>query len=131
MRRWVKIGTVLLLVLTLGLQWVLLQTIAWTGMIISYSQENSFSEALSMTFDGAHPCCLCKAIKQGRAAEKQQEKLAPTNKLTPVIIWQSPLYCFDSERGMISAVDEFFPQSRNSPPKPPPRGDSLPHSLKA
>lgn len=131
MRRLVNTLTVFLLVLTLGLQWVVLQAVAWTGMIVSYSQNNSISQALSMTFDGEHPCPLCKVIKQGRAAEKEQEKEAPINKLTLAVIWQRPVYCFDSEREQVRAMDEFFPQRRNSPPKPRPRGDSLPHSLKA
>ena len=34
MRRVGKLAAVLILVLSLGLQWELLQTIAWTGMIV-------------------------------------------------------------------------------------------------
>ena len=131
MQALVRSITVLVLILSLGLQWALLQTVAWTGMIISYSRDASFTEAVSKTFDGQHPCPLCKVIKQSRAAEKKQEKEAPINKLTLAVIWQRPVYCFDSEREQVRAMDEFFPQRRNSPPKPRPRGDSLPHSLKA
>lgn len=123
--------TALLLVLTLGLQWTLLQTVAWTGMIFAYSRDNSIRQALSMTFDGQHPCCLCKVIKQGRAAEKQQENEAPLNKLTPAMLWQPPFFCFDSDRELIFSVDEFFPPRAYAPPKPRPRADFLPHSLGA
>ncbi len=44
--------------------------------MIAYSRDASFSEAVSMTFDGEHPCKLCKAVKKGRQAE--QEKAAST-----------------------------------------------------
>lgn len=131
MRNLIRTLTALLLVLTLGLHWALLQTVAWTGMIVSYSQGNSIREALNMTFDGEHPCPLCKVIKQGRAAEKNQEKEAPANKLPPAIIWQRPVYCFHSARELFRAHDEFSPQRKYSPPKPPPRDASLPLSLKA
>ena len=75
MSTWIKSITVLALVLTLGLHWALLQTVAWTGMVINYSQANPFPEAVSMTFDGEHPCRLCKVIKQGRTEEQRQEGL--------------------------------------------------------
>ena len=63
MSRTIKITAALLLVLTLGLHWTLLQTIAWTGMIVSYSRNASLTEAVSKTFDGKHLCKMSKAIK--------------------------------------------------------------------
>ncbi len=53
MRPTIKATTVLVLVLSLGLHWAFLQTVAWTGMILSYSQENSLREAISMTREPA------------------------------------------------------------------------------
>lgn len=58
-------GTVLLLCLALGLQWALLQGIAWTGMFISFAREGSVIEAVEKTFDGQHACELCKKVKEG------------------------------------------------------------------
>jgi hypothetical protein len=58
-------GTVLLLCLALGLQWALLQSIAWTGMFISFAREGSVIEAVEKTFDGQHPCSLCAKVKEG------------------------------------------------------------------
>jgi hypothetical protein len=42
-----------------------LQTVAWTGMLIRYSSEGGVRQGLAQTFDGEHPCPLCKAIAQG------------------------------------------------------------------
>lgn len=81
--------TVLLLVLTLGLHWAVLQTVAWTGMLVAYSAEVGLREGVSRTFDGQHPCPLCKAIQKGRAEEKQQSQHTPkaSGKLDPAETW--------------------------------------------
>ena len=48
----------------------LLQTTAWTGMAVSYSwRSGSLSQGLSETFDGAHPCALCKVVQESRKPE--------------------------------------------------------------
>lgn len=57
-------AVVLALCLSVGLQWVVLQGIAWTGMMIKFSQQDSLAEAVSKTFDGEHPCPLCNAVKK-------------------------------------------------------------------
>jgi hypothetical protein len=45
----------------LGIPFV--QVVAWVGMISSYSlTESSFEKAISLTFDGEHPCDLCQAV---------------------------------------------------------------------
>ncbi len=58
------------LVVSIGLHWAVLQSAAWVGMAVAYSVEKgSLSEGLSDTFDGDHPCPLCKAVKQGQQTE--------------------------------------------------------------
>lgn len=128
MRPTIKATTVLVLVLSLGLHWALLQTVAWTGMILSYSQENSLREAISMTFDGEHPCAMCKVVRESRTAEKEQQKLAPVNKLPLAVIWQAPFFCFDTDRAFIPSTNETRPPRAEAPPKPRPRISALPCS---
>lgn len=59
--------------IAIGGHWAMLQTVAWVGMVVSYSEDFGVSEAISMTFDGEHPCKMCKIVKEGRAAEQQQQ----------------------------------------------------------
>ena len=47
--KWLVAG---LLILTIGGHWAVLQSVAWVGMAVSYSQNASFKEALQKTFDG-------------------------------------------------------------------------------
>lgn len=69
----------LALVLSLGLHWTVLQSAAWVGMIVSYSQDGSLGEALTKTFDGEHPCELCLMIDRGTSAgsEAGEEQSLP------------------------------------------------------
>ncbi len=68
MRSVLHILLVLALAGAANLHLPMLQVVAWTGMLASYSQDRSMAEAVEMTFDGEHPCPMCKAIK------KQQEQ---------------------------------------------------------
>ncbi len=63
---------VVALVFLTGGHWALLQVCAWTGMVVSYSQTESFTVALQKTFSGEHPCKLCKVVKEGRKAEQEK-----------------------------------------------------------
>jgi hypothetical protein len=71
LKRLAKLALVLALTCYLGLHWAVLQSVAWVGMVVSYSQDLPLSAALSQTFDGKHPCSLCQQIAQGRQSEKR------------------------------------------------------------
>jgi hypothetical protein len=122
--------SVSVLVLSLGLHWALLQTVAWTGMLIRFSAQDSIKDAVSKTFDGKHPCALCKVVTQGRAEEKKQEQqqVKSDSKLDYGLIWQQTDFIFASAREETSSLDTFGLSRREEPPKPRPRSipeDSL------
>jgi hypothetical protein len=64
---------VVALALTIGLHWMALQTVAWTAMLTHNLRSDSLAEAWTKTFDGKHPCCLCKAVAAGKKSEKKSE----------------------------------------------------------
>ena len=66
-----KILVVLALVLSTGLHWAALQSVAWVTMLAGNLRCDAFSQAVGKTFDGRHPCCLCKAIVAGQKSEKK------------------------------------------------------------
>jgi len=113
---------VVTLTLSIGFHWALLQTVAWTGMIIKYSHDGSFTEAVSKTFDGKHPCCLCKMIQQGRGAEKKQEQqeVKPI-KLEFCLIGNSETFDFTCHRERIFSAGSVPKSHSDEPPKPRPR----------
>jgi len=71
---------VCLLSATLGFHWDLLQSVAWVGMIVNYSARGTLEEAVSKTFDGRHPCPLCKLIHAGKSSEKKSDAQQNVNK---------------------------------------------------
>jgi hypothetical protein len=61
------------LFLSAGGHLALLQGVAWANMIRDYSRGGSLTQAVEKTFDGKHPCPLCKKI----AAQRSHEEKAP------------------------------------------------------
>jgi hypothetical protein len=117
-----KIFIVLALVATLGAHWALLQTVAWTTMLANNLQSGSFHQAVTKTFDGNHPCCLCKAIAAAKKSEKKSEAVSPTLKMefppaaaNFTLISPEPISAFSLAE--VSAAASF-----QKPPLPPPRG---------
>ena len=54
-----------------GGHWAMLQSVAWAGMVKDFSHTGSIAEAVTKTFDGKHPCSMCKKIAKARAAEEK------------------------------------------------------------
>jgi hypothetical protein len=79
--RFGKIFLVLALAAMLGAHWAVLQTIAWTTMFADNFCTHSVKEAMTETFDGKHPCCLCKVIAAGKQSEKKTEFSFQSQKL--------------------------------------------------
>src|SRR6266446_4517057 len=75
-----KLVLVLALASSIGLHWAFLQAVAWTGMVATYSRSLPISQALHKTFDGKHPCQLCKQIAAGKRSEKKSDSDIPLKK---------------------------------------------------
>ena len=117
-----KYFVIAVLVITTGAHWTALQTIAWTTMLADNLRTQSVAEAVSHTFDGEHPCPLCKAIAAAKKSEKKSEMVSPVLKMEflPaaemfVLISPGPASAFSLAK---FSADSSFPK----PPLPPPRG---------
>lgn len=65
--------TLVLLTTAIGAHWAILQSVAWTTMLAQNLRTDSFSSAVERTFDGEHPCTLCKSIAKAKRAEKKSD----------------------------------------------------------
>lgn len=52
---------------------MLVQEVAWVKMLVSYTQESGLKRGVIETFDGNHPCSLCKKAAEIREQEKPQD----------------------------------------------------------
>jgi len=117
-----RILIALALASSIGLHWAFLQSVAWVGMIVSYSQEAPLSEAVVKTFDGQHPCKLCKQIARGKQSEKKSEYKFELSKLEFPYAPVSFIFCAPSSFREVRAGDETADLLTSAPPAPPPRG---------
>lgn len=72
--KFAKAPIIVMLTLSLGAHWALLQSVAWAGMIFDYSTEAGLRQGISMTFDGDHPCSLCNVIEEAKDQDQQQDE---------------------------------------------------------
>jgi hypothetical protein len=112
------------LVMTTGAHWAALQTIAWTTMLAANLSTDSLTEAVTKTFDGEHPCPLCKAIAAGKKSEKKSETIAPALKMEFPMMANTLLLNPPAQFAELPVPDFFAEPLSAKPPVPPPR--SLP-----
>jgi len=110
------------LVLTTGAHWAALQTIAWTTMLAAnLSRQQSLTEAVSQTFDGEHPCPLCKAIAAGKKSEQKSEAVAPVLKMEFPLVADRFVLIAPKPFADFLPVNVFADSVSSKPPVPPPR----------
>jgi len=66
--------TFLAIAITAG-PWGLLQSIAWTSMLANDLRTQSMLQSIVHTFDGKHPCPMCKAIAADRKSNKNSDSM--------------------------------------------------------
>lgn len=99
-----------------------LQVVAWASMIISYSEGRSFSEAVSMTFDGEHPCPMCQAIKRQQAkATDQFDAFAPIFRIWAILPGQAHFFFAPIMISHLACPLWILGEFAHTPPHPPPR----------
>ncbi len=120
--RFGKFLVVVALVTTIGLQWAVLQSVAWTTMLANNLRTQSLAEAVTHTFDGKHPCCLCKTIA---AAKKSGKKTEFALQIQKIEFPPSPDYMVlaaPSRFQLLPLTDGSAESLTIRPPTPPPRG---------
>jgi hypothetical protein len=116
-----KFLVVLALVFSTGAHWAALQTVAWTTMLANNLRTQSVSEAVSKTFDGEHPCCLCKAIAAAKKSEKKSEAVAPVLKMEFPPVAENMNLFPPARFEMLPLQNTFAAAFSSPPPLPPPR----------
>lgn len=103
------------------MHWALFQSVAWLGMVVSYSQDAPLKEALVKTFDGRHPCALCKQIAKGKQSEKKTEFSFELKKFEFLTTTAQFIFTAPTHFWHLAAAEESLSSVSLSPPTPPPR----------
>jgi hypothetical protein len=110
-----------------GGHWMLLQSIAWTRMIVVYSQHATLRTAIEETFDGKHPCPMCRMIEAGRQSSQPQQPQIRSAVVPDVDALFAKTFVFDSDPTavpVIATTGTFHSARSDPPPVPPPRMSS-------
>ena len=116
-----KVLVVFALVSTLSAHWALLQTVAWTTMLAGNLQSGSLHDAVTKTFDGQHPCCLCKAIAAAKKTEQKNQAVSQDLKLDFLLAQESLVLIAPSRLELFPRKDLSAESVSLKPLTPPPR----------
>jgi hypothetical protein len=106
---------------SLGLHWAALQAVAWTQMLVTYSQQAELGEAVKMTFGGEHPCNLCLLVKHGQSEEKKKDATPLAKQLDAVLEREDVAPIQFTHTVEFSLVAHRAAGWLETPPVPPPR----------
>ena len=121
LRKASRLVVILALLASIGGHWALLQSVAWTRMLIERTHADSFATAVQTTLDGAHPCDMCKRITEGKQSEQQPEK-SPVKVKMDLLCERRLIAIAPPSQPVIfqSSPTEGTPRAER-PPVPPPR----------
>ena len=120
MRAAARLLTVAALCFAVGLHWLALQSIAWTAMMVKYSQRVPLSVAVAQTFDGSHPCGVCHAVEKGQDSQKKSDFSVP-GKLDLHLATPASARVIGFQDVTFPQRPIFAPHRFDAPPTPPPR----------
>lgn len=107
-----------------GGHWMVLQSVAWTRMLIANAQNEPLAAAVRKTFDGRHPCKMCHQIREGRDHERRESSLASRDEAPRVWLAFSavpPQFATTPHRALAAAASYRPAEFVAAPPEPPPR----------
>ena len=116
-----KVFVVFTLILTLSAHWALLQTVAWTTMLANNLHSGNIQQAMAKTFDGDHPCSLCKAIAAAKKSEQKKEISFEKQKLEFPPVQENLVLIAPSRLEHFPQKNSSFESVSQKPPTPPPR----------
>lgn len=105
----------------IGGHWAVLQTVAWTTMLADNLRECSLTQAVQKTFDGKHPCALCKQISAGKKSEKKSEFTPELRKLEFTHAGTRFVFAAPTQFRLLAERADSLRSLALSPPVPPPR----------
>jgi len=117
-----KLAVVAALACSIGLHWAFFQSVAWVGMIVTYSQDAPLTQALAKTFDGKHPCTLCKQIAKAKHSEKKSAVSPLLKKLEFLSVQAQFIFAAPTNFWRLMTTEDALLSALLIPPTPPPRG---------
>lgn len=104
-----------------GTHWLAFQSFAWTTMLAQNLQTTSLQRAIQRTFDGKHPCCLCKEIAKDKQSEKKSDAQLEVKKLDYSHVRFEFIFCAPTNFYEVRAANDSALSCTRLPAVPPPK----------
>jgi hypothetical protein len=110
---------------------MLVQEVAWVNMLVSYTQERGLKRGVIETFDGNHPCSLCKKAAELRQQEQphdpaekqlpaQRQRLAWAEMVASELLKIPVIHGHDISVSVIACTADDPGRGADAPASPPP-----------
>lgn len=106
----------------LGGHWAVFQAVAWSQMLVSYSQDaRSVSVGIEKTFSGKYPCAMCRKIAEAKYQQEQKQPVFKADRKAEVFVAQpgTAVSAPASEKFFYPATADSHFTSRSDPPPTP------------
>ncbi|NJK90732.1 MAG: hypothetical protein HC904_02195 [Blastochloris sp.] len=107
-----------------GAHLAVVQSLAWTQMLVEYTSESGLARGISQTFDGEHPCGMCKEVEKARNDQAPQQvvlKLSELKAATPFVVNSRTIRYSSEMPAYFSSIILSLGISQPAPPHQPPR----------
>ena len=101
---------------------MVLQSFAYTRMLVEFAQEDSLCMAVKKTFDDRYACPLCPKIRDGCNKERKAPQIVNSDRVPEFLVESgefillTPAIVAD-----VASVSWGHIDFSNAPPKPPPK----------
>jgi hypothetical protein len=119
--RLARILVILALCLSIGAHWAALQSVAWATMLVENARHASVSDAIMKTFDGNHPCDLCKRVATAEHSPKKSDAQPSTPKPDLICTMRTVAVRLLATDVRFESFEAAATARVSSPPTPPPR----------
>jgi hypothetical protein len=108
--------------ISVGGHWAVLQSFAYTRMLVEFAEENSWSTAVKKAFDERYACSLCPKIRDGfNREQKTPSTVTEVYQLDFLLGSNQPILFTPVVFGAVMFVPLRPSDFSIGPPKPPPR----------
>lgn len=120
-----KVIVLIAVALSVGLHWVVLQSVAWAGMFAELSSQYPMAEAVARTFDAENKCAICLLVEEGTRDPSDPESvfIVKLTKLDGCPAGSGPVIGPPAVRTVaLMPPGSLHPEIPFPPGAPPPRG---------
>ena len=116
------IGCLLAILISAGAHWAVLQSFAYTKMLVQFAERDSWGTAVKKAFDERYACSLCPKIRNGfNQEQKEPSTLSEVYQPDFLLDATDSIFFTRVVIGDVECVTSRCADFSTAPPTPPPK----------